>query len=481
VDLHDFVRLLRRRWRAVTVVTVAGVVVAAVVTLATTAVYQASTQAFVSLRGTSADSNTAYQDSLFSQQRVKSYVKIANSPSVTQPVVARLGLGMTARELAGRITADAPPNTVLIDIRVRDPRPARARDLANAVAAQFAQVVSKLESPGPRAASPVTVTVVRPAELPTSPVSPRPMVNLALGLVLGLAIGFGLAVLREILDTSVKTSEDLQELTGNSALGVIAFDPSAQKTPLVSQVDAQSARLEAFRTLRTNLRFVDVDHPPRVVVLTSSVASEGKSTTACNLALTLASAGARVILVEGDLRRPRVADYMGLEGAVGLTDVLIGRAVLEDVLQPWGSTPLTVLTSGALPPNPSEMLSSAQMGELIASLRARADMVLIDAPPLLPVTDAAVLTRECDGALLVIRQGRTTREQLSRSLEALRSVGARLLGTVLNMAPAGGMHGYGYGYYTGHYASRSDRPRMVAVHPPASYAADRQRHRSRVG
>jgi capsular exopolysaccharide synthesis family protein len=480
VDLRDFVRLLRRRWRAITAIAIAGLVAACGITLATTASYEASTQVFVSLRSASEASSSAYQDNLFSQQRVKSYVKIANSPSVTQPVVARLGLPMTARELAGRITADAPPNTVLIDIRVRDEQPGRARDMANAVATQFATVVAKLESPSPRAPSPVVVTVVRPAELPTSPVAPRPVVNIALGLLAGVAIGIGLAVLREILDTSVKTSEDLQELTGNSALGVVAFDAQAQKAPLVSQVDAKSIRLEAFRTLRTNLRFVDVDNPPKAVVVTSSVVGEGKSTTVCNLALTLASAGTQVILVEGDLRRPKVADYMGLEGAVGLTDVLIGRAGLDDVLQPWGSSPLAVLTSGALPPNPSEMLSSTQMAELIAHLRARAEMVLIDAPPLLPVTDAAVLAQECDGALLMIRHGRTTREQLSRSLEALRSGGARLLGTVLNMAPAGGAHGYGYGYYTGDYAANSDLPSLVPIEPPTSYAANRQRHRSRV-
>jgi capsular exopolysaccharide synthesis family protein len=482
VDLRDFVRLLRRRWRTVTAVAVAGLAAACVITLATTVIYQASTEVFVSLRSTGGDSSTAYQDNLFSQQRVKSYVKIANSPSVTQPVVAQLDLAMTGRELAGKITAEAPANTVLIDIRVRDTQPGRARDMANAVATQFAAVVGKLESPGPRSPSPVIVTVVRPAELPTSPVAPRPLVNVALGLLVGTAAGVALAVLREILDTSVKTSEDLQELTGNSALGVIAFDPQAHKTPLVSQADLQSMRLEAFRTLRTNLRFVDVDHPPRVVVLTSSVAGEGKSTTACNLALTLASAGTSVIVVEGDLRRPRVADYMGLEGAVGLTDVLIGRASLDDVLQPWGSSPLSVLTSGALPPNPSEMLSSTQMTELIANLRGRADMVLIDAPPLLPVTDGAVLTRECDGALLVVRQGRTTREQLTRSLEALRSVGGRVLGTVLNMAPTGrvGGYGYGYGYYSGDYASRSDRPRLISVETPSGHA-DRQRHRTRAG
>jgi capsular exopolysaccharide synthesis family protein len=478
VDLHDFVRLLRRRWRAVAVLAVAGLAAAGVATASTTAVYQASTQVFVSLRGTGSNASNAYQDNLFSQQRVKSYVKIASSPAVTQPVIQRLGLNLTPQQLAGRITASAPPDTVLIDINLRDRVPSQAKALANAVAAQFGRVVGSLESPGRGQPSPVSVTVVRPAELPVTPVTPRPVLNVGLGFVFGLAVGIGLAVLREVLDTSVKTTEDVQELTGSSALGVIAFDQSAQRAPLVSQTDPHSMRLEAFRTLRTNLRFVDVDNPPRVVVLTSSVANEGKSTTACNVAITLASAGARVILVEGDLRRPRVADYMGLEGAVGLTDVLIGRAGLDQVLQPWGDSPLSVLTSGPLPPNPSEMLGSTQMTELLEALRARADMVLIDTPPLLPVTDAAVLARECDGALVVIRQGRTTREQLNRALEALRSVDARVLGTVLNMAPVGGAGGYGYGYYAGEYASRSDRPRLIPVEPTAGHAAHRESHTS---
>jgi non-specific protein-tyrosine kinase len=305
--------------------------------------------------------------------------------------------------------------------------------------------------------------------------------NLVLGLLIGLAVGVGVAVLRETLDTTIKSTEDMQKLTGISPLGVIAYDSQAQRNPLVSQLDTRTGRGEAFRTLRTSLRYADVDHPPRMVVMTSSVAGEGKSTTACNLAITLASAGVHVVLVEGDLRRPRVADYMGIEGAAGLTDVLIGRSQLDDVLKRWGGSTLSVLTSGGLPPNPSELLSTDQMGEVLVALRQRADIVLIDAPPLLPVTDAAVLAQQCDGALLVVRHGRTTREQATRALDALNSVGAKVLGTVLNMAPTGGVDRYGYGYASD-YQSRTDRPKLTSVGTvqPEDSRANR-RTRSRVG
>ena len=484
MDLRDFLRVLRRRWRIVAALLALALVTAVTVTATSTRIYQADAEVFVSLQDTNAGSTSnAYQGNLFSQERVKSYAKIANSPKVTGPVVTQLGLDLTPEQLAAKITATAPTDTVLVDLVVKDPSPVRARDIANAVSLQFAKVVRDLEKPATGRPSPVSVTVVRPADLPVAPVSPRTTINIALGLLVGLALGIGVAVLRETLDTTLKTSEDLQKITGSSALGVISYDGQAQRNPLVSQVDSRSGRGEAFRTLRTNLRFVDIDNPPRTVVITSSVASEGKSTTACNLAITLASAGVRVILVEGDLRRPRVADYMGLDGSVGLTDVLIGRAALDVVLQPWGTSTLSVLASGPLPPNPSELLGSAQMGELLKAMSARADLVLIDAPPLLPVTDAAVLGRECDGALVIVRYGKTTREQLTRSLGALESVGARVLGTVLNMAPTGGAHGYGYGYgYSSEYATRTDRPRLTSVDQPSTSAdTSRRRPSSRVG
>ncbi|MDB5819126.1 MAG: putative polysaccharide biosynthesis protein, partial [Rhizobacter sp.] len=174
---------------------------------------------------------------------------------------------------------------------------------------------------------------------------------------------------------------------------------------------------------------------------------EGKSTTTCNLAIALSQAGLRVILVEADLRRPRLATYMGLEGAVGLTNVLIGSAKLEDVLQPWGSNALEVLPSGPTPPNPSELLGSQQMQELIAQLEGRADLVLLDAPPLLPVTDAAVLSSLTSGALMIIRAGSTTRDQAKSALAILRGVDTAVYGVVLNMVPTKGPGAYRYGYY----------------------------------
>jgi capsular exopolysaccharide synthesis family protein len=484
VDLRDFIRVLRRRWRVVAAAVVLATGTAFAVTALSTPVYKADAQLFVSLHeGGSSSANNAYQGNLFSQERVKSYAKIADSPAVTEPVIKQLGLSESNVELARKVTATAPPDTVLVDITVSDHSPERAQQLANAIATQFSRVVANLERPATDQASPVSVSVVRPAELPTVPVSPRPILNIGLGFVIGLAIGTGIAVLRENLDTTVKTGDDLQKLTGASPLGVIGYDSRAQNSPLVSQLTSRSGRGEAFRTLRTNLRYVDVDKPPQVVVITSSVAGEGKSTTACNLAIALSGVGTRVILVEGDLRRPRIADYMGMEGAVGLTDVLVGRAGLGEVLQPWGNSPLSILASGALPPNPSELLSSAQMVELLAALRTRAEVVIIDAPPLLPVTDAAVVARECDGAIVVVRHGKTTREQVTRSLDALNSVGARVLGTVFNMVPAGGPNGYGYGYYQSEYGTRTDRPKLVTFEGTAKTETPEpgRRSRSRVG
>jgi capsular exopolysaccharide synthesis family protein len=369
-----------------------------------------------------------------------------NSPPVTSAVISRLALPLTPQQLAAKISATAPLDTVLINVTVKDGTPERAQAMANATAAQFTQFVSSLEQTDPTAAPPVKVSVVKPAELPVGPVSPRVPLNLALGLLFGLAVGVGAAVLRETLDTSIKSGADLSEHFGLTTLGVIGFDANTPRRPLLVHEEPQSPRAETFRQLRTNLQFIDVDSAPRSIVVTSSVPGEGKTTTTVNLAISLAQAGQRVIVVEGDLRRPQLASFLGLEGAVGLTSVLIGRAELDEALQPWGEEGLQVLASGPTPPNPSELLGSHGMQELLRTLEARADLVLLDSPPLLPVTDAAVLSTVASGAVLVIRVDRTRREQVDHALESLQAVGARVLGAVLNMAPTRGPNAYRYGY-----------------------------------
>jgi succinoglycan biosynthesis transport protein ExoP len=216
------------------------------------------------------------------------------------------------------------------------------------------------------------------------------------------------------------------------------------------QVSPQSPRAEAFRQLRTNLQFVEVTDNGRTFVVTSSVPGEGKSTTSANLAITLAEAGSKVLLIDGDLRRPKVAEYMGIEGAVGLTDHLIGHAELDDVVQPWGGGNLEVLPAGQVPPNPSELLGSKAMIKLLADLDKKYDTVIIDAPPLLPVTDAAILAKLVSGgAIMVIGSDKITKNQLGAAITNLDTVGGRLVGIIMNLLPAKGANAYGYYSYYG--------------------------------
>lgn len=476
MDLRDYVRLLRRRWRLIALCTTLGLLSAVAATAAQTPQYTATTSLFVAAQSDAAGSDvgTAYTGGLFVQQRVKSYADIIDTPQVAALVVEDLGLEDSPVAVAGKITATAPLDTVLLNVDVVDASAARAQAMANSLGQQFAEFVDQLEKPQDGSPSPVKVSVVQPAQLPTVPTSPRPLLNLALGLLVGLAVGAGAAVLRETLDTSVKNPEQAVELVGAPMLGAISFDSDASKSPLIVQVSPGSPRAEAFRQMRTNLQFVDIDHQLRSVVLTSSLPGEGKSTTACNLALSLAQAGVRVVLVEGDLRRPRVADYLGLEGAVGLTSVLLGRVALEDALQPWGDGTMQVLASGPLPPNPSELLGSAGMEELLRRLESEVDIVLIDAPPLLPVTDAAVLGAMTSGVLMIVASNRTRREQVKRAAETVQAVGATMLGAVLNMVPTKGPDAYAYGYgygYGGYYETRKGVGRLGEADSPMSATA----------
>jgi capsular exopolysaccharide synthesis family protein len=261
--------------------------------------------------------------------------------------------------------------------------------------------------------------------------------------------------LRQALDTKLKNEDDITGVTALPVLGRIPFDAKAKHRPLVVTADPQSVQSEAYRQLRTNLQFVSSTGRSRIVLVTSSVPGEGKSASAVNLALSLAEAGSRVCLVEADLRRPGIGRYLDLEGAVGLTTVLIGAVDVQDAVQPWGG--LHVLMSGERPPNPSEMLGSPAMGELLDTLQDRYDIVIVDGAPLLPVTDSAVLSRLCSGVVVVVGAGHVRRRELSRSIADLEAVGANLAGLLLTKLPTKGPDGNGMKTYTYQTAPASRR------------------------
>lgn len=457
MTLHQFVKVLRSRWITVCVTALIPILGSVAYTLAQTPLYQASTRLYVS---TTAGSSVAdlYSGSRLSQDRVLSYTQLVMGETLAQRTVDRLDLDMSAATLKARVTAKSTPNTVLIDVAVQDPSPVRARDIANALSDEFVVMVRELETPSTGATPDARVVVEQRASTPTAPVAPDKKKNLALGIVIGAMLGVGLALLRDQLDSTIKSPEALEELTGTSVVGYIPFDKKLVSGHTIAFDSDNSGIAEGFRKLRTNLQFLAVDNPPRLIVVTSSSPSEGKSTTSINIALALAEAGHNVVLVDGDLRRPRLAKYLDLVGSVGLSTALSGGASIDEVLQKTKFPQLTAVTAGAIPPNPSELLGSLTAKKLFDALRTKFDYVIVDSSPLLAVTDGAILAADADGALVAVRAGKTKRDQLAHAIGMLRDVDAKLLGAVFTMLPTRGSGSYSYNYYyAGSYSDGGKR------------------------
>jgi capsular exopolysaccharide synthesis family protein len=471
VDLRSCVRATRRRWWLLLLAVLAALGVATVANAVTVPQYATSVTFFVTTP--SEGVTDSYQGGLFSQQRVKSYAALLAGDRLARAVAEEVGL--SPEEVQSRVSARPVPDTVLLQAVVLDPDPARSERVARALSERFVELVGALETPAGGSSPAVKVDVVAGPTVDPIPVSPRPLRNLLLAGLVGLILGVGLALLREILDLTIKTAETLREVANAPLLAVVPFDATARKAPLATVFAPHSARAEAFRHLRTNLQFVDVDRPVKVIVVTSAVPDEGKSTTAVNLALAFAEAGKRTLLIEADLRRPKVAEYLGLEGAVGLSNVLAGQVDAPTVLQRWGPHALHVLPSGVVPPNPSELLGSRTMATLIDQFRDEFDIVVIDTPPILPVTDAAVVAAVADGAVMVTRAGRTAQARVRTALANLRSVDARVLGCVLNMQRVKGNVDYQYYSYSrtgdGRRGSRRGRDATGTRRAPAGVPA----------
>jgi tyrosine-protein kinase len=432
LDLRTHVHALRRFWKSLVACTLLGVLIAAGVSYLIQPQYETRTTFFVA--STTGTTSSPLQADEFAQRRINSYVGVINSERLAKVVLDDTGLPLTPTALSQMISASVDPDTVLMTVAVRDISAERSLIISQSIADKLDSLIGELDNRGKE--SSVQLRVISGPTLNPGPVAPRWKLNLALGLLIGLGIGVAQALLRQQFDSTYRAREQLVDQTGLPLLGTVGFESSAKRAPIISPTESRSRRAEAIRQLRTNLRYVDAASAVEVLVITSSVESEGKTTTAANLAQTFAEAGRKTLLVDGDLRKPKLERYLDLEASAGLTSVLIGDGELSQLIQPWGSAGLDVLACGPIPPNPSELLGSQAMERFIADARAAYDIVIVDTPPVLPVTDAAVTAAVADGVILVVRHGKTRREQVADALAALTSVDARVLGTVLSMVPS---------------------------------------------
>lgn len=453
MDLGQYVAAVRKRWLLTLVLMSMGAVGAFAVARSTPPSYQATAKVFVSV--SSADSpGELVQGSTYIKNVVESYAALADLPVVLDPIIDELRLNVSAKSLSDSVTAESPLNTNIIDIQATDGDPQAASRLANAVARQLSTAVADLSPSDAGAKQAVSVNVVAPASPPAFAIAPRTRLMVITGGGLGVALGLVLSIALAFLDTRVREPRDVESFEETAAiLGTIPVQPKRKHSPLATLVDPLSPRSEAYRRLQTNLSYIDASTPLQVIVVTSATLGEGKTSTAINLAIALGETSRRVLLIDGDLRRPSVATSMGLEGAAGLTTVLIGRADVADVVQPMGPMHVDVLASGEVPPNPHQLIESIAMRRVIDLARERYDVVVIDAPPVLPVSDAAVLSRLADAALVVVGCKRVRRADVRDALRDLTGVGARVAGLVVTFAPESESSNQYYGERPGFFAS----------------------------
>ena len=393
--------------------------------------YTSTSSVFVSAeRGET--SSELVQGATYTQNLVQSYVALATMPAVLSPVIDTLSLDVSPRALASSITVDAPINTVIIEIHATSASPEMSARIADAVASSLSRQAQALSPTGADNKPSIGMKLVAPAQVPLLPSAPNTRLITLTMAAAGLLIGLVYAFARELLDTRVRSEKDLERI---SEAPLIASVPRARRQehdPIVMRAQPHGPRAEAYRRLLTNIQFSDVDKGIRSVLVTSALAGEGKTTSAVNLSLAAAERMPKVLLIDADLRRPSVAGLFNLEGAVGLTTVLRGDIDADEAIVPLKDGMPDVLPAGITPPNPGQLLGSDAMTTLIAELHGRYDFIVVDSPPVVPVTDALTLTRLTDGTIVVARYLTTRRQQLSRALANLADVNARVLGIVLN-------------------------------------------------
>lgn len=437
---HPQLLNILRRWPIVIAATILGGIIGFGLSALATPMYQASSSLYFSINvGTTAtDLN---QGATYTQAQMLSFAQLAESPAVLDPVIDELKLKTTSAQLANSINVSTPEKTVVLNIVVTGAVPSQASSIANEVAQSVINVVSESAPRTSEGRSTVTVRTIQPATSDLQPSSPNTRINVVAGLLIGALLVILVIVVRSTTDRRVRDEESVAGVTLAPVLGTIDRELVPRRAPAGPRLallrDPLSSAAESYRMLRSNLLHATGRPVTLSLVVTSAIAREGKSTVAANLAIAFGESGVRVILVDADLRSPKIAEYAELDAGDGLSTILTGEGAVATTVLGGGLGAVDVLTAGPLPANPGESLASDALTSLIAQLKKRYDVIILDTPPVETAADALVLATAVDGVLLVADRRRVHINDLKNAIEVLGKSGAHVLGIVLNQTPFG--------------------------------------------
>ncbi|MFC6353336.1 polysaccharide biosynthesis tyrosine autokinase [Rothia nasimurium] len=457
MTILDVVRMLRVNFK----ILLAGLLIGALLgfgySLLQPKVYASTATGYVTV-GDGTGIGDVISGSAAAKEKASAYLAFVNSGPVADEIVAaNPELNLTRSQVQSNLTATVDANSALIRVSATGNTPQAAQALANSSLEAVAKVANNLDG-----SSAVRVIPLEDGTTSNTPVSPDTIKLVGIGAAAGLVLILAVILLRRTVDTKLRTREDATKATDAGVLGVLPISDELTEENIL-HANSDHISQEAIRQMRTNLRFVNVDNPPKSLIVTSAEPGEGKSTVSTSIARALADAGSPVIIIDADLRRPTIAKKFKIDSKVGLTQVLAGQVELADAVRQFEDTQLFILPAGRIPPNPSELLGSDKMRQLIAELSSEFT-VIVDVPPVLPVTDAALLSTAVDGVVLVGSIGKTRKENLAEAAINLRKVSANLLGIVINRAPRTGLGNtyYGFAYasnnaYSSYYGSDEEK------------------------
>lgn len=455
MSIADLLQIVRKHLASAIISFVVVFAAVAAVTFIMPPKYTATAEVFATYAGQSGETQTTNDMSSganYLNTQITTYPELVKTEAVLQPVIKDLGLDMTTTDLAGVVTATNPPNTFMVDISAEVGDPQQAADIANSVAKNLADQISSdlYNNSSSSNGSPIKLTVVQKAQTPTSQSSPNIPLYLAVGLIFGIIVGVGVALLRDILNTKVDSTDDVRELTHASSLGTVPQATILDDSRPVIVAQPAGSEAEEFRRIRTNLSFLTTTATQghgRLLVISSTNPSEGKTTVSANVAVALAEEGKSVLFIDADLRHPSVAHKLGIEGHVGLSHVLSRQASPADVIQKYWKPNLHIMPAGKRPANASILLNSDLMKKMVEQALTQYDYVIIDTAPLSVASEATVFGRMAGGLVLVTGKGVVEKKELENTATALQAAEVPILGFIFNFADPKKIHSKNYYYY----------------------------------